>query len=172
MAAVSFYDQISDVRRDQGVTEQAMFNLEQVILRYPETEYARDARLKIDLGREHLAGKEMEVGRFYLERGQYVAAINRFRTVIDEYQATTHVPEALHRLTEAYLSLGVTNEAQAAAAVLGHNFPGSEWYLNSYRLLVGAGFEPERRRILVPPARPRFVRLPGRLVQRSLGWFR
>ncbi len=143
LAAVSFYDQIADVRRDQRMTELAMFNLEQVVLRYPESEYARDARLKIDLAREHLAGKEMEVGRFYLERGQYVAAINRFRVVIDDYQTTSHVAEALHRLTESYLSLGVTGEAQAAAAVLGYNFPGSDWYLQSHILLTGAGVDPD-----------------------------
>jgi outer membrane protein assembly factor BamD len=141
LAAVSFYDQIADVGRDQAMTEMAMYNLQQVVLRYPETEYARDARLKIDLAREHLAGKEMEVGRFYLNRGQFVAAINRFRTVIDDFQTTSHVPEALHRLTESYLSLGVTEEAQAAAAVLGYNFPGSEWYAFSYRLLTGAGVD-------------------------------
>jgi outer membrane protein assembly factor BamD len=141
LAAISFYDQIADVGRDQAMTEMAMYNLEQVVLRYPETEYARDARLKIDLAREHLAGKEMEVGRFYLNRGQFVAAINRFRTVIDDFQTTSHVPEALHRLTESYLSLGVTEEAQAAAAVLGHNFPGSEWYTFSYWLLTGAGVD-------------------------------
>lgn len=141
LAAVSFYDQIADVGRDQAMTEIALFNLEQVALRYPETEYARDARLKMDLAIEHLAGKEMEVGRFYLQRGQFVAAINRFRTVVDDYQTTSHVPEALHRLTESYLSLGVVEEAQAAAAVLGFNFPGDEWYAHSYRLLTGAGFE-------------------------------
>jgi len=141
LAAVSFYDQIADVGRDQAMTEMALYNLEQVVLRYPETEYAKDARLKIDLAREHLAGKEMEVGRFYLNRGQFVAAINRFRTVIDDFQTTSHVPEALHRLTESYLSLGVTEEAQAAAAVLGYNFPGSEWYAFSYRLLTSAGVD-------------------------------
>jgi outer membrane protein assembly factor BamD len=139
LAAISFYDQIVDVGRDQAMTEMAMYNLEQVVLRYPETDYARDARLKIDLAREHLAGKEMEVGRFYLNRRRYVAAINRFRTVVDEFQTTSHVPEALHRLTESYLSLGVTEEAQAAAAVLGYNFPGSEWYELSYQLLTVAG---------------------------------
>jgi len=141
LAAVSFYDQIADVGRDQAMTEMAMYNLQQVMLRYPETEYARDVGLKIDLAREHLAGKEMEVGRFYLERGQFVAAINRFRTVIDAFQTTSHVPEALHRLAECYLSLGVTQEAQAAAATLGYNFPGSEWYVHSYRLLSDAGFD-------------------------------
>ena len=141
LAAVSFYDQIADVGRDQAMTEMAMYNLEQVVLRYPETEYARDARLKIDLAREHLAGKEMEVGRFYLNRGQFVAAINRFRTVIDDFQTTSHVPEALHRLTESYLSLGVTEEAQAAAAVLGYNFPGREWYAFSYWLMTGTGVD-------------------------------
>ena len=110
---------------------------------FPDSEYARDARLKIDLTRDHLAGKEMSVGRFYLGRGQYIAAINRFRAVIEFYQTTSHVPEALHRLTEAYLALGVIDEAQASAAVLGHNFPGSEWYLDSYALLTGQDLRPE-----------------------------
>ncbi len=126
------------------MTEDALRWLEDVVRRFPGTAYARDARLKIDLARDHLAGKEMEVGRFYLQRGQYIAAINRFRRVIEneEFQTTTHVPEALHRLAEAYLSLGVVEEAQTAAAVLGYNFPGSEWYRDSYALLNGRGLEP------------------------------
>ena len=139
LAATSFYEQIVDVGRDQAMTEAALRNLQQVVLRYPDTEYARDARLKIDLVNEHLAGKEMEIGRFYLRRGQYAGAIGRFRTVVARYETTSHTPEALHRLTEAYLAIGVMEEAQATAAVLGHNFPGSDWYRDSYRLLAGAG---------------------------------
>lgn len=139
LAAISYYDQIIDVGRDQAITEAALGNLIQVVSRYPDSEYARDAILKIDLTIERLAGKEMAIGRFYLRRGEYVAAINRFRYVIKNYETTTHTPEALHRLTEAYLALGVIHEAQVAAAVLGHNFPGSEWYADSYRLLAQAG---------------------------------
>ena len=140
--AICDYERIADVGRDQAVTQGALASLQDVSLRFPQTEYARDARLKIDLALDHLAGKEMHIGRYYLIRGHYGAAINRFRQVIEAYQTTTHVPEALHRLTEAYLSLGVTTEAQAAAAVLGHNFPGSQWYADSYALLTDAGLEP------------------------------
>lgn len=139
LAAVSFYDQIVDVGRDQAMTESALENLQQVVLRYPDTEYARDARLKINLANEHLAGKEMEIGRFYLNRRQFTSAINRFRTVIEVYETTSHTPEALHRLTESYLALGVASEAQAIAAVLGYNFPDSDWYQDSYRLLAESG---------------------------------
>jgi outer membrane protein assembly factor BamD len=143
LKAISYYEQITGVGRDQRVTRQALDALTEVVRRFPDTEYAKDARLKIDLARDHLAGKEMEIGRFYLNRGQYVAAINRFRTVIEEFQTTTHVPEALHRLTEAYLALGVRDEAKTAAAVLGYNYPGSEWYLDSYALLTGEDLRPE-----------------------------
>ncbi len=117
--------------RDQGNTEEAQRALSDVIARFPNTPYARDASLKLDLVRDHLAGKEMEVGRYYLTRDLYLAAINRFRTVVEQYQTTTHVPEALHRLVEAYLSLGINEEAQAAGAVLGYNYPGSDWYQDS-----------------------------------------
>lgn len=143
LIAVCYYEQISDVGRDQKLTQLALDALREVVDRYPETEYARDSRLKIDLTRDHLAGKEMEIGRFYLTRGLYAAAINRFRHVIENYQTTTHVPEALHRLTEAYLSLGVADEAKTAAAVLGHNYPGSPWYEDSYALLTGKRLTPE-----------------------------
>ena len=122
LIAISYYEQISDVGRDQQITRLALTSLEELVRRFPQTEYARDAKLKLDLTRDHLAGKEMDVGRYYLKRNHYVAAINRFRTVIESFQTTTHVPEALHRLTESYLALGVENEAQTAAAVLGHNF--------------------------------------------------
>ncbi len=137
LIGISDYEQISDVGRDQKMTEDALNAFEELIRRFPDTEYARDAELKVQLTRDHLAGKEMAIGRYYLVRGKYVAAINRFRNVIDNYQTTTHVPEALHRLTEAYLALGVTEEARRTAAVLGHNFPGSTWYEDSYALING-----------------------------------
>lgn len=134
LKALCYYEQISDVGRDQRMTRLANQALNEVITRFPNTEYARDARLKIDLTRDHLAGKEMEVGRYYLKAENYLAAINRFRKVVDEYQETTHVPEALYRLTEAYTLLGLKEEARKAAAVLGHNYPGSEWYDDAYDL--------------------------------------
>ncbi len=135
LRGVSYYEQIVDIGRDQKVTRLALESLQEVTQRFPDTPYARDASLKIDLTLDHLAGKEMEIGRFYQDRGEYLAAINRFRNVIERYQTTTHVPEALHRVVESYLAVGVTDEAQSAAAVLGYNFPGSEWYSDSYALL-------------------------------------
>ena len=141
LKALCYYEQISDIVRDQLATENALDALQEVIRRFPETKFARDARLKIDLTRDHLAGKEMSIGRYYLRRGHYLAAINRFRRVIDEFQTTTHVPEALHRLVEAYTALGIVDEAQKYAAVLGHNYPGSEWYSDSYALAGGGGRE-------------------------------
>ncbi|CAO3373332.1 outer membrane protein assembly factor BamD [Azospirillum argentinense] len=144
MRALSYYEQITDVRRDQRMTRLALDALSEVVRRFPDSQYARDAKIKIDLTNDHLAGKEMEVGRFYLKQGQYTAAIGRFRTVIENFQTTSHVPEALHRLVECYLALGITDEAKTAAAVLGHNFPGSEWYTDSYALLVDANVRPER----------------------------
>ncbi len=142
LRAISYYEQIADARRDQKNTEMALKSLSEVVNRFPDTEYAKDAKLKIDLARDHLAGKEMDIGRYYLQRGNYVAAINRFRRVLENFQTTTHVPEALHRLTESYLMLGVKDEAQTAAAVLGYNFPGSAWYQDSYVLLTGEQLEP------------------------------
>lgn len=142
LRSLTFYERISDVVRDQSMTEQALDALKDVVKRFPETDYARDARLKIDLTRDNLAGKEMEVGRYYQRQTEHLAAINRFRNVIEQYQTTVHVPEALHRLTESYLSLGITREAQMAAAVLGHNFPGSDWYQDSYALLKGRNLDP------------------------------
>jgi outer membrane protein assembly factor BamD len=139
LKAVSLYEQIVDVGRDQRRTEQAMAALNDLIRRFPQTDYARDARLKLDLTRDHLAGKEMAIGRYYLRRGEQLAAIGRFRNVVEKYQTTSHVPEALHRLVEAYLSLGVTKEAQTAAAVLGNNYPGSDWYEDSYALMKEYG---------------------------------
>ena len=143
LIAMSYYEQISDVGRDQRTTALALQALEGVVRRFPGSTYARDARLKIDLTRDHLAGKEMTVGRYYLRRGNPVAAIGRFRKVVELYQTTSHAAEALHRLTEAYLALGVSGEAQTAAAVLGHNYPGSRWYEHSYALLVDADLKPE-----------------------------
>ena len=119
------------------MTEQALAAFDELLRRFPDSTYAKDAQLKADLARDHLAGKEMSIGRYYLRRGQYVAAINRFRNVVERYQTTTHVPEALHRLTESYLALGLDQEAQKNAAVLGYNFPSSPWYLDSYALLNG-----------------------------------
>ncbi len=146
LKGLSYYEQISDIGRDQKMTELALRSLQDVVRRFPDTTYARDSGLKIDLTRDHLAGKGMEIGRYYLKQGHHLAAIIRFREVIERYQTTTHVPEALHRLTEAYLALGVTDEAQTAAAVLGHNYPGSEWYKDSYALLVGHDLEPEAKK--------------------------
>jgi outer membrane protein assembly factor BamD len=142
LKAVSLYEQIGDVDRDQGKTDEALTALQDLIQRFPDTEYARDARLKVDLARDHLAGREMMVGRFYLKQGEYLGAINRFRTVIDKYQTTTHAPEALERLTEAYLALGVVREAQTSAAVLGYNYPGSRWYMDAYALLTEENIAP------------------------------
>jgi outer membrane protein assembly factor BamD len=141
LIATSYFDQILDVSRDQGMTEQALNALQEVVRRFPGTSYARDAQLKIDMTYDQLAGKEMDVGRFYLERDQHLPAINRFRNVVENpnFQRTTHAPEALHRLVEAYLSVGMTEDAQRAAAVLGHNYPGNEWYGRSYSLLTGEG---------------------------------
>ncbi|WP_428684473.1 outer membrane protein assembly factor BamD [Reyranella sp.] len=142
LKALCFYEQISDVGRDQRTTQQALDALAEVVKRFPESPYARDARLKVELCIDHLAGKEMAVGRYYQTNQQYVGAINRYRVVIERYQTTTHVPEALHRLVETYLALGVKSEAQEAAAVLGYNFPGSEWYQDSYFLMTGEGTRP------------------------------
>ena len=137
LEALCYYEQISDVARDQKMTDLARKSLRELITRYPNSKYTRDAKLKYDLTEDHLAGKEMEIGRYYLKQGQYLAAINRFKSVIARYQTTTHVPEALHRLSEAYTALGLTDEAKRVASVLGHNFPGSEWYVDSYEMLEG-----------------------------------
>ncbi len=134
LKSMCFYERIRDVGRDQDYTNNAVATLNDVIRRYPDTEYARDARLKLDLTFDHLAGKEMYVGRFYLKLNKHIAAINRFKTVVQRYQTTSHVPEALHRLVEAYLELGIVDEARSAAAVLGYNYPGSVWYQDTYRL--------------------------------------
>lgn len=142
LLALSYYDQIDEVGRDQGLTFQALQSLRTVIETYPDSEYATSAILKFDLAFDHLAGKEMEIGRYYLRRDHYTAAINRFRVVVEDFQTTTHTAEALHRLVEAYLSLGLTEEARTAGAILGHNFQSTDWYEDSYRLLTGQGLEP------------------------------
>jgi outer membrane protein assembly factor BamD len=135
LIALDYYEQISDVTRDQKITQQALDSLGELVRRYPDTSYAADARLKIDLVNDHLAGKEMEVGRFYQRRAQWLASAIRFRKVVDDYETTTHTPEALHRLTESYLALGIREEAKKAAAVLGANYPGSIWYQRAYKLM-------------------------------------
>lgn len=132
LKGLCYYDQIADVGRDQKITQMALDSLSEVVTRFPSSRYARDAQLKIDLTRDHLAGKEMTVGRFYQKQGHFLAAINRYKVVVDTFQTTTHVPEALHRLVECYESLGLTDEAKRVAGVLGHNFPGSEWYIDTY----------------------------------------
>lgn len=143
LIGVSYYEQISDVGRDQKKTEEALKALREVVRRFPNSDYARDARLKVDMTLDHLAGKEMAVGRWYLRKDKHVAAINRFLNVVRDYQTTSHVPEALLRLTEAYLSMGIYHEAQATAAVLGYNFPGSKWYERAYALLKDKDLQPK-----------------------------
>ena len=143
LLALSYYDQIDDVGRDQGLTFQALQSLRTVIEVYPDSEYASSAILKFDLAFDHLAGKEMEIGRFYLKGGHYAASVNRFRVVVQDFQTTSHTAEALHRLVEAYLSLGLTQEAQTAGAILGHNFRATTCYEDSFKLLTGRGLELE-----------------------------
>ena len=154
LVSLGYYEQINDVTRDQKITRQAQDALGELVRRYPTTRYAADARLKLDLVVDHLAGKEMEVGRFYEVRGQWLAAALRFRTVVDTYQTTTHVPEALMRLTECYLALGTPDEAQRAAAVLGNNYPGTRWYARSFKLMEqhpGKAFAQATPGAIVPP---------------------
>jgi outer membrane protein assembly factor BamD len=135
LVAMDYYEQIQDVTRDQKITQQALDAMNEVIRRYPDSRFAADARVKVDLIRDHLAGKEMEIGRFYQRRGDWLASVIRFRAVVDQYDTTSHAPEALMRLTESYLALGVPVEAERAAAVLGHNYPGSKWYEHAYALI-------------------------------------
>jgi outer membrane protein assembly factor BamD len=139
LRALCYYEQIADIERDQKGTEQAMNALREVVTRFPDTSYARDAKLKIDLCVDHLAGKEMEIGRFYQKQHLYEAAIGRFQRVVDDFQTTNHVPEALARLTEIYLALGLKDQARQTAAVLGYNYPGNEWYSDTYAQLVDDG---------------------------------
>ncbi len=143
LLALSYYDQIDDIGRDQGLTFQALQALRAVIEQYPDSSYAAEAKLKFDLAFDHLAGKEMEIGRYYLKRGHYAAAARRFRVVVEQFQTTTHTAEALHRLVESYLSLGLIQEAQTAGAILGYNYRGTDWYDDSYRLLTGRGLSME-----------------------------
>ncbi|MEY4695935.1 MAG: hypothetical protein RIT14_363 [Pseudomonadota bacterium] len=143
LMALSYYDQIDEVGRDQGVTFQALQGMRDVIETYPDSDYARSAMMKFELAFDHLAAKEMEIGRFYLRRGNYTAAINRFRTVVQDFQTTTHTAEALHRLVESYLALGLTDEAQTAGAILGYNYRSSPFYDDSFRLLKGRGLNAE-----------------------------
>ena len=143
LIAICYFEQIADVGRDQRMTEMALASLNEIVQRYPNTPYAKDARLKMDMARDQLAGKEMEIGRYYLNNGEQIAAIGRFRRVVDLYQTTTHVPEALHRLVEAYTSMGLIDEATKVGAVLGYNYPGSEWYERSYNILTSKGHSPK-----------------------------
>ncbi len=143
LKALCYYEQISTVERDQEMTANATKTLNVLITRFPDSKYARDAGLKIDLTFDHLAGKEMAIGRYYQGQGQHLAALNRFKTVIEQFQTTTHVPEALLRMTESYWAIGLKEEAQKSASVLGHNFPGSEWYIDAYQLVEGVTIREE-----------------------------
>lgn len=155
LKAVCYFEQIVDVGRDQASTGQAQAALREVVQRFPNTEYAQDARLKIDMVNDQLAGKEMTIGRYYLREGDTLAAIGRFKTVVDRYQTTSHTPEALYRLVEAYLTLGLADEARRNGAVLGFNYPGDVWYSDAYRLLTDRGLQPA-----TAPGRSLIPRLP------------
>lgn len=146
LVAISQYEQIADVKRDQSKTQEALEALENVSRRFPESPYAADAAKKAAIARDHLAAKEMAVGRYYVKKGSYLAGINRFKKVVSDYQTSTQVPEALYRLTEAYMALGVSSEAQTAAAVLGHNYPNSDWYKDAYTLVSSDGQAPVENR--------------------------
>jgi outer membrane protein assembly factor BamD len=160
LRALSYYEQIADVQRDQKGTEEAMRALQEVVNRFPGTAYASDARFKIDLARDHLAGHEMVIGRWYQGQQLYAGAISRFQRVVDDYQTTNHVPEALHRLTEVYLALGLKDQARKTASVLGYNYPGSEWYEDSYNDLLDDSLvdDPGAARTATPPPRGFFGR--------------
>jgi outer membrane protein assembly factor BamD len=146
LIAASHYDQIPDISRDQGRTEKAIAALEEVVRKYPTSEYAVSAKSKLEAARDQLAGREMNVGRYNMQKRNYIGAINRFKTVVTQYQTTRHVEEALARLTEAYMAIGIVSEAQTAAAVLGHNFPDSPWYKDAYNLVKSGGLEPTEDR--------------------------
>ena len=154
LRALCYYEQIADIQRDQKGTEQAMTALQEVMTRFPNSAFANDARLKIDLCRDHLAGKEMEIGRYYQKQHLYEAAIGRFQRVVDEYQTTAHVPEALARIVEVYLALGLRDQAKKTAAVLGYNDPGSDWYQDTYNQLAASGDVPQD---LPAPSRARGI---------------
>jgi outer membrane protein assembly factor BamD len=162
LIGASYYDQIVDVTRDQSRADKAIDALQEVIRKYPTSEYAINAKKKIEMARDQLAGKEMDIGRYYMKNRDFIGAINRFKVVVTQYQTTRHVEEALERLTEAYIALGITDEAQTAAAVLGHNFPDSPWYKDSYNLVKNSGQEPNEnksswisRAFSLTPAAPR-----------------
>jgi outer membrane protein assembly factor BamD len=143
LAGMSYYNQIPDVARDQERAEKALAYFNQIVEKFPQSEYVTDAKFKMQVARDQLAGKEMTIGRFYMQRRNWTAAINRFRDVLGKYQMTRHTEEALYRLTEAYLALGITSEAQTAAAILGHNYPDSQWYKDAFARLQTGGFSPE-----------------------------
>ena len=163
LRALCYYEQIEDIQRDQKGTQDAMTALQEVVNRFPESTYARDAKLKLDLCRDHLAGKEMDIGRFYERQHLYGAALGRFQRVVDDFQTTNHVAEALERLVEVYLKLGLPEEAKRTAAVLGHNYPGSRWYADAYDQLVADGLVQGQRRQVASPDRPG-------LFGRMFGW--
>jgi outer membrane protein assembly factor BamD len=146
LLAMSNFNAIPDITRDQARTEQALQAMEELVRRYPKSEYVQDTKDKILVARDQLAAKEMEVGRYYLGKRNYIAAVNRFKVVVNQYQTTRHVEEALMRLSEAYIAMGLSSEAQTAAAVLGHNYPDSPWYKDSYKLLSTGGLEPRENR--------------------------
>lgn len=154
LKSICYFEQIMDVQRDQGATQNALVSLRDIVRRYPNTDYAADARVKIDMVYDQLAGKEMAIGRWYLRENQPLAAIGRFKKVVDEYQTTTHTPEALYRLVEAYLTIGVTEEAKRNAAVLGYNYPGDRWYQDAYRLMERRGLPMERRPSMMDASAP------------------
>ena len=163
LRALCYYEQIADISRDQKGTQEAMAALQEVVNRFPDSAYARDARLKIDLCRDHLAGKEMDIGRYYEKQHLYAAAIGRFQRVIDDFQTTNHTPEALSRLTEIYLKLGMVGEAKRTASVLAYNYPGSNWYQNSWNDMVQVGAVQGTRETNATPDRPGFF-------SRALNW--
>ena len=163
LRSLCFYEQISDISRDQKGTQDAMVALQEVVNRFPDSAYARDARLKIDLCRDHLAGKEMDIGRYYEKQHLYAAAIGRFQRVIDDFQTTNHTPEALSRLTEIYLKLGMVDEAKKTASVLAYNYPGSNWYQNSWNDLVSVNAVKGPQVSNGSPDRPGFF-------SRAVGW--
>lgn len=142
LKGLCYYEQISDIGRDQKMTQQAADTFKELVTRYPDSKYARDAKIKLDLTYDHMAGKHMTIGRYYLRRGDYLGAVNRFKLVVEKHQTTTHAPEALLRLVEIYMALGLVDEAKQSASVLGYNFPGSEWYMDAYEMIEGRRIRP------------------------------
>jgi outer membrane protein assembly factor BamD len=163
LRSLCYYEQVADISRDQKGTQEAMGALQEVVNRFPDSAYARDARLKIDLCRDHLAGKEMLIGRYYEKQHFYAAAIGRYQRVVDDFQTTNHTAEALARLTEVYLKLGMVNEAKKTAAVLAYNYPGSHWYQSSFNDLVQVGAVQGQQETSATPDRPGFF-------SRAFGW--